>query len=105
MSDYPSKTPEEPKGIGSIIRVVFKGSADGDVETIRDATRSSVRVVFEGPVDCDTEVFYVGVAPRRWAEYGGYDVDEFTWEQMLQIIWYDEAAVFEVVYEGFGAVV
>lgn len=76
MSEYPSETPEEPKGIGSIIRVVFK--------------------------DPDPETFYVGVAPGLWVEYGGDGVDEFTWQQMLQIIEYDEAEIFEVVYEGFG---
>lgn len=81
MSEYPSEIPEEPTGIGSIIRVVFKGSAD-----------------------CATEAFYVGAAPGLWVEYGD-GVDKFTWEQMLQIVWYDEADVFEVVYEGFGAVV
>lgn len=71
--------PEEPKGIGSIIRVVFKDAGDGD-----------------------SEAFYVGVAPGLWAEYGGIGEDEFTWQQMLQIIEYDEAEIFEVAYEGFG---
>lgn len=36
-------------------------------------------------------------------EYGGEGVDEFTWKQLVQTIEYDEAEVFEVVYEGFGA--
>lgn len=72
--------PEEPKGIGSIIRVVFKDAGDGD-----------------------SEAFYVGVAPGLWAEYGGIGEDEFTWQQMLQIISLDEAEVFEVVYEGLWA--
>lgn len=71
--------PEEPKGIGSIIRVVFNG-----------------------PV-WDIEDFYIGVAPGLWVEYGSDGVDEFTWQDMLQIIKFDEAAVFEVVYEGFGS--
>ena len=72
--------PEEPKGIGSIIRVVFKDAGDGD-----------------------SEAFYVGVAPGLWAGYGSGVVDEFTWEDMLQIIKYGEAEVFEVVYEGLWA--
>ena len=70
--------PEEPKGVGSIIRVVFK--------------------------DPDARVggtFYVGSFPGLWMEYGGEGVDEFTWKQLVQIIEYDEAEVFEVVYEGF----
>ena len=72
--------PEEPKGIGSIIRVVFK--------------------------DPDARVggtFYVGSFPGLWMEYGGEGVDEFTWKQLVQIIEYDEAEVFEVVYEGLWA--
>ena len=72
--------PEEPKGLGSIIRVVFKEPLAGAPET-----------------------FYVGAAPGLWVEYGSDGVDEFTWGQMLQIIEYGEAEVFEVVYEGFGA--
>lgn len=72
--------PDKPAGIGSIIRVVFKG-----------------------PGDCDYEAFYVGVAPGLWEEYVRDGVYKFTWEQMLQIIKYGEAEVFEVVYEGFGA--
>ena len=70
--------PEEPKGIGSIIRVVFK--ADGDY---------------------DPEAFYIGFAPGRWVEYGCDGVYEFTWDDMEYIIKFDEAEVFEVVYEGF----
>lgn len=73
-------TPEEPKGIGSIIRVVFKE-----------------------PGACDPETFYVGVAPGRWVEYGSEGVDEFTWKHMSQIISFDEADEFEVVYEGVWA--
>ena len=72
--------PEEPKGVGSIIRVVFK--------------------------DPDARVggtFYVGSFPGLWMEYGGEGVDEFTWRQMVQIIKFDEAEVFEVVYDGFGS--
>ena len=72
--------PEEPKGIGSIIRVVFKD-----------------------PGACDSEAFYVGAYPGRWVEYVSDGADEFTWRQMLQIIKFDEAEVFEVVYDGFGA--
>lgn len=72
--------PEEPKGIGSVIRVVFK---DPDV--------------------CGPETFYVGVYTGLWVEYAASGVDEFTWKQMLQIIEYDEAEVFEVVYEGLWA--
>lgn len=71
--------PEEPKGIGSIIRVVFKD-----------------------PGACDSETFYIGSIPHLWVEYGCDVVEEFTWGQMLQIIEYGEAEVFEVVYEGFG---
>ena len=74
--------PEEPKGIGSIIRVVFKDDGGYDPET-----------------------FYVGVEPGWWTEYGSDIVEEFTWVDMLQIVKLDEAEVFEVVYEGFGAVV
>ena len=72
--------PEEPTGVGSIIRVVFK--------------------------DPDARVggtFYVGSFPGLWMEYGGEGVDEFTWKQLVQIIEYDEAKEFEVAYEGFGA--
>ncbi len=69
--------PEEPTGIGSIIRVVFKEPLAGAPET-----------------------FYVGAAPGWWAEYGGDGVDEFTWQDMLQIIKHGEAEEFEVVYEG-----
>ena len=79
MSNYPIWMPEEPKGIGSIIRVVFK----------------YLRA-------CDAETFYVGVAPGRWAGYGGDGVGEFTWREMLEIIKFDEAEIFEVAYEGFG---
>lgn len=81
MSDYPSEMSEEPKGIGSIIRVVFKDPEDGDPET-----------------------FYVGIDLGWWVEYGSDAGDEFTWGHMLQIIEYGEAEVFEVVYEGFGDV-
>lgn len=72
--------PEEPKGVGSVIRVVFK--------------------------DPDARVggtFYVGSFPGLWMEYGGEGVDEFTWKQLVQIIECDEAEEFEIVYEGFGA--
>ena len=72
--------PEEPTGIGSVIRVVFK--------------------------DPDARVggtFYVGSFPGLWMEYGGEGVDEFTWKQLVQIIEYDEAEVFEVAYEGLWA--
>ena len=72
--------PECPNGIGSIIRVVFKDPDDSDVET-----------------------FYVEVAPGLWVEYGSDGVDGFTWSQLLQIIRFDEAEVFEVVYDGFGS--
>ena len=72
--------PEEPKGLGSIIRVVFK--ADGDY---------------------DPETFYVGIAPGWWVEYDSDTGDEFLWGHMLEIIEYGEAEVFEVVYEGFRA--
>ena len=72
--------PEEPTGVGSIIRVVFNG-----------------------PEDCGIYTFYIGVAPGLWVEYGSDGVDEFTWGHMLQVIEYGEAEVFEVVYEGFGA--
>lgn len=80
MTEDKITIPEEPKGTGSIIRVVFKA-----------------------PGVCGVETFYVGVAPGLWAEYGGEDVYEFTWREMLEIISFDEAEVFEVVYEGFGA--
>ena len=73
--------PDKPTGIGSIIRVVFKD-----------------------PGACDAETFYIGSIPHLWVEYGSDIVEEFTWEQMSQIIKFDEAEVFEVVYEGFGAV-
>lgn len=73
--------PEEPKGVGSIIRVVFKD-----------------------PGACDAEAFYVGAYPGRWVEYVSDGADEFTWKQMVQIIEYDEAEVFEVVYEGFWTI-
>lgn len=72
--------PEEPKGVGSIIRVVFK--------------------------DPDARVggtFYVGKHPGVWVEYGG-DATEFDWKDLVDIIEYDEAEVFEVVYEGFGTI-
>ena len=72
--------PEEPKGIGSIIRVVFKEPLAGAPET-----------------------FYVGAAPGWWIEYDGETEEDFTWRDMLQIIEYGESEVFEVVYEGFGA--
>ena len=72
--------PEEPTGIGSIIRVVFKGLGAFDPET-----------------------FYVGIAPGWWVEYGIDAGTEFTWQQMLEIIKFDEAEAFEVVYEGFRA--
>ena len=72
--------PEEPKGLGSIIRVVFKEPLAGAPET-----------------------FYVGAAPGWWIEYDGEIEEDFTWGQMLQIIEYDEAEIFEVVYEGFGS--
>lgn len=78
MIEYPSGMPEEPTGIGSIIRVVFKDPGDGYSET-----------------------FYIGALPHLWIEYGSDVVEEFTWRQMLQIIEYDEAEEFEVVYEGF----
>lgn len=71
--------PEEPKGVGSIIRVVFK--ADGDY---------------------DPETFYVGKHPGVWVEYGG-DATEFDWKNLVDIIRHDEAKEFEVVYDGFGA--
>ena len=69
--------PEKPTGVGSIIRVVFKDPRDGDYEA-----------------------FYFGTATGLWVEHGSEVRDEFTWEQMLQIIKYGEAEVFEVVYEG-----
>ena len=71
--------PEEPTGIGSIIRVVFK--------------------------DPDARVggtFYVGKHPGVWVEYGG-DATEFDWKNLVDIIRHDEAKEFEVVYDGFGA--
>ena len=71
--------PEEPKGVGSIIRVVFKEPLAGAPET-----------------------FYVGAAPGWWIEYDGETEEDFTWQDMLQIIRHDEAKEFEVVYEGFG---
>ena len=71
--------PEEPKGVGSIIRVVFKA-----------------------PGVCGLETFYVGKHPGVWVEYGG-DATEFDWKDLADIVRYDEAEVFEVVYEGFGA--
>ena len=70
--------PEEPMGIGSIIRVVFKDPGESDAET-----------------------FYVSVFPGPWVEYGG-DATEFDWKTLVDIIKYDEAEEFEVVYEGFG---
>lgn len=70
--------PDKPKGIGSIIRVVFND-----------------------PGACDAEAFYVGAYPGRWVEYVSDGADEFTWKQMLQIVKFDEAEAFEVVYEGF----
>ena len=70
---------EEPKGIGSIIRVVFKEPLAGAPDT-----------------------FYIGAAPGWWIEYNGEIEEDFTWQDMLQIIRNDEAEVFEVVYEGFG---
>lgn len=70
--------PEEPKGIGSIIRVVFKAAVPWEAET-----------------------FYVGKHPGVWVEYGG-DASEFNWKNLVDIIKYDEAEVFEVVYEGLG---
>lgn len=76
----PNPIPEEPKGIGSIIRVVFKDDGGYDPET-----------------------FYVGFTPGRWVEYGCDGVYEFTWDDMERIIKYDEAEVFEVVYEGYSA--
>ena len=72
--------PDEPTGIGSIIRVVFKEPLAGAPET-----------------------FYIGALPGLWVEYGSDGVDEFTWDDMEYIIKYDEADEFEVVYEGFGA--
>ena len=72
--------PECPDGIGSIVRVVFKDPGAPDPET-----------------------FYIGSIPHLWVEYGSDVVEEFTWEQMLQIIKYGEAEVFEVVYAGFGS--
>ena len=72
--------PEEPKGIGSIIRVVFKEPLAGAPDT-----------------------FYIGAAPGWWIEYNGEIEEDFTWQDMLQIIRHDEAKEFEVVYEGFGA--
>lgn len=85
MSEYPSEMPEEPKGVGSIIRVVFEGPVEYD------------------PDASGADDFYVEVGPGRWVEYGSDGADEFTWGQMLQIIEYGESEVFEVVYEGFGA--
>jgi len=73
-----TEIPEEPKGVGSIIRVVFKD-----------------------PEACDAETFYVGAYPGRWVEYVSDGADEFTWRQMLDIVKFDEDDVFEVVYEGF----
>ena len=72
--------PECPDGIGSIVRVVFKDPDDSDVET-----------------------FYVEATIGLWVDYGSDGVDRFTWSQLLQIIEFDEAEEFEVVYEGFGA--
>ena len=71
--------PECPDGIGSIVRVVFKDPDDSDVET-----------------------FYVEATLGLWVDYGSDGVDGFTWSQLLQIIKFDEAEEFEVVYEGFG---
>lgn len=94
--------PEEPTGIGSIIRVVFKGPADCNVNAFSvEGAITCVRI--KGPEDCDYEVLYVGVSPGLWVAYNSEDLDEFTWANMLQIIRYGEAKVFEVVYEGFGA--
>ena len=72
--------PEEPMGIGSVIRVVFKGFGAFDLEA-----------------------FYVGVAPGWWREYRSSGVYEFTWDDMENILKYVEADVFEVVYEGYSA--
>ena len=72
--------PEEPTGIGSIIRVVFTEPLAGVPET-----------------------FYFGVSPGLWLEYASDGIYEFTWKDLLQSIEYDEVDVFEVVYEGFGA--
>ena len=71
--------PEEPKGVGSIIRVVFKEPLAGAPET-----------------------FYVGKHPGVWVEYGG-DATEFDWKNLVDIIRHDEAKEFEVVYDGFGS--
>ena len=72
--------PEEPTGIGSIIRVVFKEPLAGAPET-----------------------FYVGAAPGWWIEYDGETEEDFTWRQLLHLIEYDEVEAFEVVYEGLWA--
>ena len=71
------EVPDYPIGIGSIIRVMFKDTGEGETTT-----------------------FYVGVAPGLWVEYGG-DATEFDWRDLVDIIKHDEADVFEVVYEGF----
>lgn len=80
MTEDKITIPEEPSGIGSVIRVVFKD-----------------------PGACDAETFYVGTDPGLWVEYGSDGVGEFTWRQMVQILSFDEAEVFEVVYDGFGS--
>ena len=65
--------------------------------------RQIIRVVFKEPLEEAHETFYIRVAPGWWREYSINGIFEFTWQDMLQVIKYDEAEVFEVAYEGFGA--
>ena len=71
--------PDEPKGIGSVIRVLFNGN--------------------------DEYSYYVGVhdiGSRLWFEYNTIN-SEFTWSDFLEDITRGEIVELSVVYEGYSA--
>ena len=85
--NFTEEMPEEPKGVGSVIRVLFKGE--------------------------DEYTYYVGVhdiGSRLWVEYNTVGSD-FTWSDFMDAIslgeyeygFHGEIVEFSVVYEGYSA--
>lgn len=83
--NFTEEMPEEPKGVGSVIRVLFKGE--------------------------DEYTYYVGVhdiGSRLWFEYNTVN-SEFTWSDFMDAIplgefygFHGEIVEFSVVYEGYS---
>ena len=84
--NFTEEMPEEPKGVGSVIRVLFNGE--------------------------DEYTYYVGVhdiGSRLWVEHNTVGSD-FTWSDFMDAIplgefygFHGEIVEFSVVYEGYSA--